>query len=104
MRGEKTAALLELISKGVGETVDLFEAFLTSGYGATPGRIRKELSRIEQRKDRLYSEKQARQNYYTLLTYLKKDGLIKQEISIGRKFFTATNRGKNKLALFKKGY
>ena len=79
MRGEKTTAILELISKGVSGTFNLFEAFLVSGYGATSGKIRRELTRIEKRGSRSDFEQQSKQNYYSLLFRLKRDGLIQEK-------------------------
>lgn len=101
MKGEITLKILEAI-EGVSLTaVDLCVAILSSGYGASYGKLQYEMAKIKDERDRKFIKKQfkndERQKYYKLLYKLKKDGLIKEEEKHNKKIFIITNKGKEKL-------
>lgn len=102
MRGDKTLKILDFIGTAFVDATDLLEAFLSSGYGATPGRVAWELRKIERRCSELEAEKQAKQNYYNLLYKLKKEGLIREDVRGRKRFFALTHAGRNKLVFLRK--
>ncbi len=100
-RGDITIKILETIAAGAAlSIIGLFEAFgaiLNSGYGASYGKMRKEISKSETQINR----KEDKQRYYNILYKLKKSGLIEEEVKNNKKFFHITVLGKKKLAALK---
>ncbi len=105
MKGDFTIKLLEIIGEIAGSTTDLFAAFLEAGYGASQGRLRHELSRLENRRTSEATLRERhfrlRKRYRNLLDWLKRDELIKEYTRGNKKFFILTPRGKKKLIQLK---
>lgn len=102
MRGDKTLKILNSIGDGLIAAGDVLKAFLSSGYGASPGRVGWELRKMERKRAERESEKRAKQNYYNLICKLKREGFILEKVNSGKKFFALTNRGKRKFAFLHK--
>lgn len=90
-------SILEVLKDAAVGSLDLFEAFLAAGYGASPRRVGYELSKIEEK--RLSREQRARlrQKYCNLISQLKRDGLIQVKENSRSKIFALTPRGKKKM-------
>ena len=88
--------IVEALADGAMESVDLFIAINKAGYGASRKRIEKKFREVEQRRiiNRNKEElKRQKHSFYSLLSYLKKDGLIEKRE--GK--WHITQLGKNKL-------
>ena len=87
-------------------TIDLFEVFLSVGYGASYGKFQYELSKKQRERDQKSIEREmknkAKQNYYNLIYQLKRGGLIEEKEKNNKKFFIITKKGKGKLSFLKK--
>jgi CRISPR/Cas system-associated endoribonuclease Cas2 len=77
MRGKFMLAVLEALSEAPGNLADGLEAFLQAGYGASSGKMFKELHLARRRRQRRNEEQRARRRYAVLVSKLKRDGLIK---------------------------
>lgn len=100
--------ILEFIGETAVSAVDLIDAFLSSGYGASFGKLEYELEkRAHERKRRKINaqiEERLKQRYYSMLYKLKKDGLIQEKVIQNKKFYIPTKLGKFKLNKMKKLY
>jgi DNA-binding transcriptional regulator PaaX len=86
--------LLNCLIDGVDNTIDLFFAYLNSGYGASVKKIKYEQEKISNLNKLNEKEKIDKENFFNYLNYLKKDGLIEKT---GRGFSSKikiTNKGK----------
>lgn len=105
MKGEIILKILEVIEDMVVGTADLLDAILSSGYGASYGKLNYKLSKRQRERESKLTErefkKQERQKYYNLLFYLKRAGLIEEKNKDSKKFFILTKKGKDKLMLLK---
>jgi DNA-binding transcriptional regulator PaaX len=81
--------------------VDLFDIFLSAGYGASVNRFEYERRRKEQSRRRSSAEAQAIQRYYVMLYKLRKQGLIARAKRTNGILYRITEAGKNKLAILK---
>lgn len=106
MKGEITLKILESIKGIMINTTDLFDAILSSGYGASYGRMQYELSKRqrERQNEEFIQEqrKRLKQRYYKMMYVLKQDGLIEKKQKDKKRFWILTEKGKNKLTLFRK--
>ncbi|MBI5306263.1 CRISPR-associated endonuclease Cas2 [Candidatus Wolfebacteria bacterium] len=106
MKGEITLKILEKIGEVSFGVADLCAAILSSGYGASYGKLQYEISKRQNARDKKSIERQfkniERQKYHKMIYKLKKDGLIKEEGS-DKKFFVITIKGKEKLKKLKNG-
>jgi len=106
MKGEITLKILESVKDTMINTADLFDAILSSGYGASYGRMQYELSkrqRERQNKEFIQEQrKQLKQRYYKMMYVLKQDGLIEKKQKDKKRFWILTKKGKNELTLFRK--
>ncbi len=104
MRGDFTRLILETIKETSAETLELFDALLRAGYGASLGEIERIAKREKSSPAKLtpIKQKEVKQRYYKLLSALKRDGLIKKETKEKQKFLFLTKKGKEKLTLLKK--
>ena len=100
-KGELKARILEIISEIPMAAADVVEAMLTSGYGASYGKLSSQI-RAQQR-NRAEKETKLREKQYlhNLISQLKKDGLIKERTSNKNKKLITTPAGKNKFLLLK---
>lgn len=89
---------------GVVDAFDMFDVFLSSGYGASCRKLEYGLS--QKRGDRAFrkieceQERRLRERYFNMLLKLKRDGLIYEVRRNKRKrLFRITRKGRIKLAL-----
>ncbi|MCR4328037.1 MAG: CRISPR-associated endonuclease Cas2 [Patescibacteria group bacterium] len=105
IRAKVSQKVLELISEGPALAIDILAAFLEAGYGASRGKMeyaldRRQDARAERQRERA-EEMRLRQRYYTLVSRLKKDGLIAKEGNMKDKKLCITSQGLKKLKLLK---
>ncbi|MDP3956681.1 MAG: CRISPR-associated endonuclease Cas2 [bacterium] len=98
MKGGRTLAILEVISEGATDSVDLIKALLSAGYGASYGKIQYELRKNSSKREDRSIRKESAERYYSLLYKLKRDGLIKKNES---KILRITEKGKRLLERLK---
>ncbi|OGZ02017.1 MAG: CRISPR-associated endonuclease Cas2 [Candidatus Liptonbacteria bacterium RIFOXYB1_FULL_36_10] len=102
MRGEIMLKILEGVKDLMIDGIDTIEAILNSGYGASRFKIERELEKIRQGKYEREKKERSKQKFYSVLSRLKKDGLIKDGRKKGKKFFSITNKGLVKIGQLKK--
>lgn len=103
MRGDLTLMILRTLGEMGIEAVELCEAIVAAGYGASHSRIR----RIQERKreerllnrSKISEEKHYTRNYQKLLSKLKVQGLLREENKGGTNLFFLTQRGRSKLSV-----
>jgi len=105
MRGDITLKLLESIKDFALDSVDLWGAFLTSGYGASLNKI--EYNMMKKRFARGCAKSsesipkedfnKIRNRFYAMVSSLEKDGLVEISKEKGDSRFKITQKGKNKL-------
>ena len=100
MRGEITEHILNFIMDGVTRQIDIFEAILESGYGASFYKLQKAVNNKQRLRDQKSFERQARINFRNRLSVLKKDGVIEKEAS--SHIWSITQKGKTMLNRLKK--
>jgi len=105
MKGEITLKILESVKDVVINTADIFDAILSSGYGASYGRMQYELSKRQREREVKKSIReqqwQLKQKYYKMMHALKQDGLIEERQKDKKKFWVLTKKGEGKLILLK---
>lgn len=101
MKGEIIYKILNSASDKALDHIDFINAFLKAGYGATSGKIRYELSKIQYNKISSKLNKQKIDNLKNYLYKLKSQGLILENSS---KQIYLSDKGKNKLDNFKKSF
>ncbi len=105
MKGSFTLKLLEIIAGTTEDVADVFEAFLSAGYGASQGKISHEISKIQNRREREKREREEYlrhyRRYYNLISWLQRDGLIEKQKE-NNKSFVLTAKGKKKLSILRK--
>ncbi len=103
MKGELALKILETLGDVAVGSARLLEAFLNAGYGASCGKIERELRTLEsasrQKEWAISDEKQKRQRYHEIISKLKRDGLLARDLNGN---FRITFRGKQKRTLLKK--
>jgi len=101
-RGEILFTILERLSEAAIDAADMFDAFLTAGYGASVGKIEYEFRRRKRTRNRgsqsRLHEAALRRRYYDMVYRLKRDGLIEETSKKTRKFFSITAEGLRKLS------
>jgi len=105
MKGEITLKILEVIGDTVVNAADVFSAISNSGYGASHGKMQREISKRQAERSSKAVENRIKaenkQKYYNLVFYLKKHGLIKEKSGLNKKFLFLTQKGKDKLCFLK---
>lgn len=103
MKGDLTLKLLETIIESTGNALDVMAAVLNAGYGASTRKIEYELRRRRRLKNNAHDAvaRRAAQRYYNLLSYLKRDGLLEENIRASGKLLSLTKKGLERLALLK---
>ncbi len=102
MRPSLTQTILEMVGEAGIEALELCEAIIIAGYGASSFRIERIQERL--REERLKNkgvaraEKQYLRNYQKLIYKLKSQGLLKVEEHGEKSFFSMTAKGKLRLA------
>jgi len=101
MKGEMMLKLLEICGSAAGEATDFLEAFLNAGYGASYGKLERELARVKQsraKRDAMNAtRRRMRQRYHSMAFRLKKDGLIVEQTEHGRSRPLLTKKGREKM-------
>lgn len=96
-----TAKILEKISSGAIVSAALFETIIESGYGTSRSKLQKNFDRKINTNDNDQNQdiKRKRQNFYLILSKLKREGFIKKKED--KWFITSAGKGKL-LKLFRK--
>lgn len=101
MKGKFTLQILEKLGQTAVSTGELFEAFLTAGYGASIGQIayaqRQAHARNAKEKAEYEEYVKLQRRYHNILAWLKNDGLVIEEKRKGERFFRLTQKGLIKL-------
>src|SRR3989344_4378916 len=107
MKGEILLKALEILEKGLQTKADFFEAVLTSGYGASMGKIDYEYQKIKKnhKKSSAFSQEELKKRKRRVQIYIskmKQDGLIREagknkKIKLAPKGFEKIEELKNKL-------
>jgi len=106
MKGEILLKALEILEKGLQTQADFFEAVLTSGYGASMGKIDYEYQKIKKNQERsAFSQEELKKRKRRVQIYIskmKQDGLIREagknkKIKLAPKGFEKIEELKNKL-------
>ncbi|MFH1188379.1 MAG: CRISPR-associated endonuclease Cas2 [bacterium] len=93
-RGEIIKNILENLEAGISDSIDLFEAILISGYGASYRTIDSNLTKIQLNHGISDTARERKkQNFYCLLSKLKKEGFVEKNESN----YTLTRLGRWKL-------
>jgi DNA-binding PadR family transcriptional regulator len=98
MRGEITIKVLEAVKDAVVNVADLFDVFLTAGYGASLGKMRYMLAEKERIRDKEELRRKMQQRYYSMLYRLKQQGFIKTSPKKEGVVIRITRIGKEKLS------
>lgn len=108
MRGEITLKFLEFVKDFINLNMDMFEAFLRSGYGASYGKLDCELNKLRQERwqQGIKQEeiKRHRKRYAQFLYRLRRDGLIEEKMRGEKKITSLTKKGREKLEKLKERY
>ena len=102
MKGDTTLKVLEIIADTAHGFIDVFDAVLSSGYGASYAKLQYEVSKRENAREKMKRERQAWMNYRALLSKLKKDGIIEIRKANEGKIISLTKRGLAKLHALRK--
>jgi len=97
--------ILETVASLTADTVvgvaDLFDVLVSSGYGASYGKLSRNMRRIERQRTQENLAKQLqtreRQRYHSFIYKMKRDGLLIERKKKKMKFFALTATGKEKL-------
>lgn len=100
-KGELKAKILEIISEAPMAAVDVIEAMLTSGYGASYGKLSAQVRAQQRRRTKRGLELKEKQKLYNLMSQLKKDGLIKEGPGSKKRKLIPTPAGKKKFRLLR---
>lgn len=105
MKGDITLKILETIGDAAITAADLAVVMLTSGYGASYGKLQYNLSRRQNaRAVRKFEKKfqmEQKRKYNKLICKLKRSGLIQEETKSGTKMFKLSRGGKEKIKKLK---
>ncbi len=105
-RGDIILKILEVVEGATINAIDLFDAFLSVGYGASLNKINYEIGkrsrdRAEKNVEDTY-QKQIKQRYYNFIYKLQQSDLIKEKQEGRKKIFILTKKGKDKLTFLKR--
>ncbi len=101
MKGEILYKILNSLENGVIDYIDFANAFLRAGYGATGGKMRYELSKIQDNRINSQLNKEKIRNFKKYLSKLKSEGFILENNS---KQIYLSEKGKNKLNNFQNSF
>ncbi|MBI2475957.1 MAG: CRISPR-associated endonuclease Cas2 [Candidatus Taylorbacteria bacterium] len=98
-KGHITLYILQTLGKMAVESLELCEAILIAGYGASPGRIRYVLRERQKKRSNKrplpVGEKELVLRYQKLISKLKHDGLIAISKNADKTLLSITARGKD---------
>jgi|GEM_PF-399629 len=110
-RNTITLTLLRTLGEMAIEGVELCEAILIAGYGASSFRIDRTLKELRNERVRgntssstpiFKDEKRCIRNYQKLLSKLKAQGFVVEENASGKRMFALSKKGKLKLTLLER--
>ena len=104
MKGEITLKFLEEVKDFVDSGADMFEVFLRAGYGASAGKLRYELNKVQKERRQRQALAQYRKRYSKFLYRLRQDGLIKERKQKYGMLVALTSKGRKKLIVLKERY
>ena len=99
MKGETIYKILDFLEDVSMDTADFLGAFLSAGYGATPGKIDYKYRKKSEQRFHYQLDRDKRRRLQVYLSKLKGDGLILENSS---KEIALSVKGKTKLHLLKK--
>ena len=102
MKGRMWLTILETIGNAAVNAHDLSIAILTAGYGASQGKIKQAMRQAKRERSEQEFSREERVRYYKLLSALRRDGLIAERHSAGRKFLELTKKGIARLTALRK--
>ncbi len=114
MKGDITLKILETLKKNTLDSIDLLEAFLTSGYGSSFAAIEYNWNRISKKRSYKNSTEKAKdiltkkdwdkinKRFNAMLSKLKKDDLIEKSKNKSKIIIKITEKGKKKINDIKK--
>jgi hypothetical protein len=97
MRGEATLKILEIVNKTIGPVMDIWEAFLRAGYGASGSKMDYEYYKLSRKREETAEYILEKRKNLKLLCKLKREGLLTERISGNEKYLSLTANGKKKL-------
>ena len=95
--------ILKILTDGVVCTCDFVEAFLTLGYGASYAdfnhffKAKEKQRRMNGFAKEAYLPRENRAKFLSVISKLKREGFVAEEIKQGRKFISLTKNGRQKL-------
>jgi hypothetical protein len=108
MRGERMFKILSALESGKDTSIDILGSYLLAGMSHNPKKsIRVVNSFIDSRKESRKTKEDDRQEtrrFYSFVSYLKQDGLIRKEKITGKISISITDKGKRKLEFLKESY
>lgn len=110
-RNTITLTLLRTLGEMAIEGVELCEAILIAGYGASSFRVERTLKELRNKRiqgsassseSNFQDERRYIRNYQKLLSKLKAQGFVVEENASGRRMFALSKKGKLKLTLLER--
>ncbi len=102
MNKRVSETILQVLVEGAKSTLEVIEAVLESGYGASYRKLDRKAEEIRRRKNREEISRAERQKFYSLISKLSREGFVqKSPRKLGKWGITLT--GKNKLKNLKAG-
>ena len=100
--------ILSALESGKDASVDVLGSYLLAGMSHNPKKSLQAVNNfIESRKEGRKAKEEDRQDvrrFYSLVSYLKQDGLIRKEKITGKITISITDKGKRKLEFLKESY
>lgn len=101
MKGTFALRILEIVGEAATSSADLVSAFLSAGYGASYGKLSRELRKAESEREARAHKRRAeallRRRYHNIVSWLQRENLIVKNAGA----FRITSRGRRKLQLLR---
>lgn len=97
MRGDITKLFLETLTETAESAGDIFIAFLNAGYGASYGKLERELEEVKAKRVGQEIERTLREKFNRMSYVLKEDGLVEKKGRGTTATFSITKKGERKL-------
>jgi DNA-binding transcriptional regulator PaaX len=108
MRGERMFKILSALESGKDASIDVLGSYLLAGMSHNPKKSLQSVNNfIDSRKESRKKKEEDRQEirrFYSFVSYLKQDGLIRKEKITGKMTISITDKGKRKLEFLKESY
>lgn len=108
MRGNITLNFLEFVKDFANLNMDMFEAFLRAGYGASYGKLNYELNKLQRERWRQDIKQEEisrhRKRYNQFLYRLRQDKLLNEKVVKNKIVILLTEKGREKLEKLKEKY